>query len=92
MFAEASANAPSIIFLDEIDAIAPKRTEVIGNVEKRVVAQLLVLMDGMVSRGKVVVIGATNVPNLIDPALRSRGASTERSSSIRPTPPPGSRY
>jgi transitional endoplasmic reticulum ATPase len=73
VFAEANANAPSIIFLDEIDAIAPKRTESIGNVEKRVVAQLLVLMDGLVSRGKVVVIGATNVPNLLDPALRRPG-------------------
>jgi transitional endoplasmic reticulum ATPase len=72
-FAEANANAPSVVFLDEIDAIAPKRTESIGNVEKRVVAQLLVLMDGLVNRGKVVVIGATNVPNLIDPALRRPG-------------------
>jgi transitional endoplasmic reticulum ATPase len=72
-FAEANANAPSVIFLDEIDAIAPKRTESVGNVEKRVVGQLLVLMDGLVSRGKVVVIGATNVPNLIDPALRRPG-------------------
>jgi transitional endoplasmic reticulum ATPase len=73
VFDEANANAPSIIFIDEIDAIVPKRTESIGNVEKRVVAQLLVLMDGLVTRGKVVVIGATNVPNLLDPALRRPG-------------------
>jgi transitional endoplasmic reticulum ATPase len=73
VFDEANANAPSIIFIDEIDAIVPKRTESIGNVEKRVVAQLLVLMDGLVTRGKVVVIGATNAPNLLDPALRRPG-------------------
>jgi transitional endoplasmic reticulum ATPase len=73
VFDEANANTPSIIFIDEIDAIVPKRTESIGNVEKRVVAQLLVLMDGLVSRGKVVVIGATNAPNLLDPALRRPG-------------------
>ncbi len=72
-FNEANANAPSIIFIDEIDAIVPKRTEAIGNVEKRVVAQLLVLMDGLVTRGKVVVIGATNAPNLLEPALRRPG-------------------
>ncbi len=73
VFDEANANAPSILFIDEIDAIVPKRTEAIGNVEKRVVAQLLVLMDGLVTRGKVVVIGATNAPNLLDPALRRPG-------------------
>ncbi|MEE9610826.1 MAG: AAA family ATPase, partial [Desulfatiglandales bacterium] len=73
VFDEADANAPSVIFIDEIDAIVPKRTESIGNVEKRVVAQLLVLMDGLVSRGKVVVIGATNAPNLLEPALRRPG-------------------
>jgi transitional endoplasmic reticulum ATPase len=73
VFEEANANAPSIIFIDEIDAIVPKRTEAIGNVEKRVVAQLLVLLDGLVTRGKVVVIGATNAPNLLDPALRRPG-------------------
>jgi len=73
IFDEANANTPSIIFIDEIDAIAPKRTESIGNVEKRVVAQLLVLMDGLVTRGKVVVIAATNAPNLLDPALRRPG-------------------
>ncbi len=73
IFEEASHKAPSIIFIDEIDAIAPKRAEVLGDVEKRVVAQLLALMDGMVSRGNVIVIGATNIPELIDPALRRPG-------------------
>ncbi|GIU70686.1 MAG: ATPase AAA [Candidatus Nitrosocaldaceae archaeon] len=73
IFKEAEENAPSIIFIDEIDAIAPKREEVTGEVEKRVVAQLLALMDGLESRGKVVVIGATNRPNAIDPALRRPG-------------------
>jgi len=73
IFEEASRKAPSIIFIDEIDAIAPKRAEVLGDVEKRVVAQLLALMDGMVSRGDVIVIGATNIPELIDPALRRPG-------------------
>ncbi|RLF56976.1 MAG: AAA family ATPase, partial [Thermoplasmata archaeon] len=70
---EAEENAPSIIFIDEIDAIAPKREEVHGEVEKRVVAQLLALMDGLASRGQVVVIGATNRPNALDPALRRPG-------------------
>jgi transitional endoplasmic reticulum ATPase len=73
IFEEASRKAPSIIFIDEIDAIAPKRAEVLGDVEKRVVAQLLALMDGMVSRGHVIVIGATNIPEMIDPALRRPG-------------------
>jgi transitional endoplasmic reticulum ATPase len=73
IFEDASRNAPSIIFIDEIDAIAPKRAEVLGDVEKRVVAQLLALMDGMVSRGQVIVIGATNIPEMIDPALRRPG-------------------
>jgi len=73
VFEEGSRNAPSIIFLDEIDAVAPKRVQVIGDVEKRVVAQLLALMDGLVSRGQVVVIGATNVPELVDPAIRRPG-------------------
>jgi transitional endoplasmic reticulum ATPase len=72
-FEEAEKNAPSIIFIDEIDAIATKREEVHGEVERRVVAQLLALMDGLKSRGKVVVIAATNVPNLLDPALRRPG-------------------
>ena len=72
-FEEAEKNAPSIIFIDEIDAIAPRREEVKGEVERRVVAQLLTLMDGLKSRGKVVVIGATNVPNILDPALRRPG-------------------
>ncbi|MEM1798808.1 MAG: CDC48 family AAA ATPase, partial [Candidatus Jordarchaeales archaeon] len=73
IFEEAKKNAPSIIFIDEIDSIAPKREEVTGEVEKRVVAQLLALMDGLESRGQVVVIGATNRPNAIDPALRRPG-------------------
>jgi transitional endoplasmic reticulum ATPase len=73
IFEEATQNAPSIVFVDEIDAIAPKRAEVLGDVEKRVVAQLLALMDGMVSRGQVIVIGATNIPEMIDPALRRPG-------------------
>src|SRR5438093_4438166 len=73
VFKDAQENAPSIIFIDEIDSIAPKREEVTGEVEKRVVSQLLALMDGLQSRGKVVVIGATNRPNALDPALRRPG-------------------
>src|ERR1035441_2343613 len=73
IFEEATRKAPSVIFIDEIDAIAPKRAEVVGDVEKRVVAQLLALMDGTVPRGHVLVIGATNVPEMIDPALRRPG-------------------
>jgi len=75
IFEDASAHAPSIVFLDEIDAIASKREEVRGDqqVERRVVAQLLALMDGLKSRGEVVVIGATNIPNVLDPALRRPG-------------------
>ncbi len=73
MFQEAQKNAPSIIFIDELDSIAPKREEVTGEVERRIVAQLLSLMDGLTSRGKVVVIGATNRINAIDPALRRPG-------------------
>jgi transitional endoplasmic reticulum ATPase len=73
IFKEAQENAPSIIFIDEIDSIAPKREEVSGDVEKRIVSQLLTLMDGISSRGKIVVIGATNRPNAIDPALRRPG-------------------
>ena len=73
IFKQAEENAPSIIFIDEIDSIAPKREEVTGEVEKRVVSQLLTLMDGMKSRGKVVVIAATNRPDSIDPALRRPG-------------------
>jgi transitional endoplasmic reticulum ATPase len=72
-FKQAQDNAPSIIFIDEIDSIAPKREEVSGDVEKRVVSQLLTLMDGLESRGKVVVIGATNRPDALDPALRRPG-------------------
>ncbi len=73
VFEEAARRAPSILFIDEIDAVAPKRAEVAGEVEKRVVAQLLSLMDGFVSRGQVIVIGATNIPEVLDPALRRPG-------------------
>jgi len=73
IFQEAEKNAPSIIFIDEIDAIAPKREESYGEVERRVVAQLLALMDGLKSRGKVIVIAATNRPDALDPALRRGG-------------------
>jgi len=75
VFEDAQAHAPAIIFIDEIDAIAPKREEMGGEkqVERRVVAQLLSLLDGLVSRGQVIVIGATNIPNTIDPALRRPG-------------------
>ena len=73
VFEEAARHSPGIIFLDEIDAIAPKRAEVTGEVEKRVVAQLLALMDGLEQRGKVIVIGATNIPGNLDPALRRPG-------------------
>jgi transitional endoplasmic reticulum ATPase len=73
IFKEAEENAPSIIFIDEIDSLAPKRDEVSGETERRIVAQMLALMDGLKSRGKVVVIGATNRPNSIDEALRRPG-------------------
>jgi transitional endoplasmic reticulum ATPase len=73
VFKQAEENAPSIVFIDELDSIAPKRDEVVGEVERRVVAQLLALMDGLESRGRVVVIGATNRPNALDPALRRPG-------------------
>ncbi len=73
IFEDAKKNAPSIIFLDEIDAIAPKREHVVGDVEKRVVAQLLALMDGLDNRGHVIVIAATNIPGALDPALRRPG-------------------
>ncbi|MFP3201842.1 MAG: CDC48 family AAA ATPase [Sulfolobus sp.] len=73
IFEDAKKHAPAIIFIDEIDAIAPKRDEVIGEVERRVVAQLLTLMDGLESRGNVIVIAATNRPNAVDPALRRPG-------------------
>jgi len=73
IFKEAKDNSPSIIFIDEIDAIAPKREEAYGDVEKRVVAQLLALMDGLTDRGNVIVLGATNRPESIDPALRRPG-------------------
>jgi len=73
IFKDAASKAPTIIFIDELDAIASKRADVTGEVERRVVAQLLALMDGMVSRGEVMVVGATNRPNSIDPALRRPG-------------------
>ncbi|MFX1538119.1 MAG: CDC48 family AAA ATPase [Promethearchaeota archaeon] len=73
IFKNAEKDAPSIIFIDEIDSIAPKREEVTGEVERRVVAQLLALMDGLETRGQVIVIGATNRPNALDPALRRGG-------------------
>lgn len=73
VFEEAARCAPAILFIDEIDAVAPKRAEVVGEVEKRVVAQLLSLMDGFVARGHVIVIGSTNIPETLDPALRRPG-------------------
>ena len=73
VFEEATENAPAIVFIDELDAIAPKREDTKGEVERRVVAQLLALMDGLKGRGQVVVIGATNIPDAIDPALRRGG-------------------
>ncbi len=73
LFEEAEKTAPTIIFIDEIDAMAPKREDVMGEVERRVVSQLLTMMDGLKSRGKVVVIAATNIPNVLDPALRRPG-------------------
>ncbi len=73
IFKQAEENSPSIIFIDEIDSIAPKRDEVTGEVERRIVAQLLALMDGLQTRGKVIIIAATNRPNSIDPALRRPG-------------------
>jgi transitional endoplasmic reticulum ATPase len=73
IFEEATRKGPSIIFIDEIDAIAPRREQVVGDVEKRVVAQLLALMDGLTKRQNVIVIAATNIPNAIDPALRRPG-------------------
>jgi transitional endoplasmic reticulum ATPase len=73
IFAEATQKGPSIVFLDEIDAIAPRREKVVGDVEKRVVAQLLALMDGLTKRQNVIVIAATNIPNILDPALRRPG-------------------
>ena len=73
VFEQAKRDAPSILFIDEIDTIAPKREHAIGEVEKRVVGQLLALMDGLEARGQVIVIGATNLPNALDPALRRPG-------------------
>jgi transitional endoplasmic reticulum ATPase len=73
MFQQAKKEAPSIVFIDEIDAIAPKRAETHGEVERRVVSQLLTLMDGLTERGKLIIIGATNIPDALDPALRRPG-------------------
>lgn len=73
IFEDAKLHAPSIIFLDEIDALAPKREQVVGDVEKRVITQLLALMDGIVERGDVIIIAATNMPDVLDPALRRPG-------------------
>jgi len=73
IFQQAEKNSPAIIFIDELDSLAPKREEVTGEVERRVVAQLLALLDGLTSRGNVIVIGATNRPNALDPALRRPG-------------------
>src|SRR6266566_4352378 len=73
VFQEAQRRAPSIIFIDELDALAPKRSETGGEVERRIVGQLLALMDGMASRGQIVLIGATNQPNALDPAMRRPG-------------------
>src|SRR5436189_2138670 len=72
-FEEAQKNAPSVLFIDELDSIAPKRAEVTGEVERRIVAQLLTLMDELKSRRHVIVIGATNMVEAIDPALRRPG-------------------
>lgn len=73
IFEDAQKSAPSIIFIDEVDSIAPKREEVLGDLERRIVAQLLSLMDGLTSRGEVIVIAATNRPDALDPALRRGG-------------------
>ena len=75
-FEEAEKNSPAIIFIDEIDAIAPKREKTHGEVERRIVSQLLTLMDGMKQRSHVVIMAATNRPNSIDPALRRFGKSS----------------
>src|SRR4030067_865878 len=80
-FEEAQKTAPSILFIDELDSIAPRREEVHGEVERRVVAQLLTLMDGLTGRGQVIVIAATNLLNSIDPALR-RGGGFDRGREI----------
>ena len=73
VFEQAKKSAPSIVFIDEIDSIAPRREHAVGEVEKRIVAQLLALMDGLEARGQIIVIGATNLPNALDPALRRPG-------------------
>ena len=86
LFDEAARRAPSIIFLDEIDAIAPRRERVVGDVEKRVVAQLLALMDGLSQRQHVIVLAATNLPNALDPALRRPGPVRPRNLDPDPRP------
>jgi SpoVK/Ycf46/Vps4 family AAA+-type ATPase len=85
IFEEAARQAPSIILLDEIDAIAPKREQVVGDVEKRVIAQLLALMDGLAKRPQVIVIAATNLPKRSTSLYGGRVASTARSRSRSPT-------
>ena len=90
-FEEAEKNSPAIIFIDEIDAIAPKREKTQGEVERRIVSQLLTLMDGLKARAHVVVIGATNRPNSIDAALRRFGRF-DREVRPRPRPPPESSH
>lgn len=90
LFEMAQREAPAIIFIDELDAIAPKRTEVFGDVEKRIVALLLALMDGLKSRGQVIVIAATNVPHMVDGALRRPGRF-DRELSINPPTEMGGR-
>lgn len=92
LFEQANKEAPSIIFIDELDSIAPKREEVTGEVERRVVAQLLTMMDGLEERGQVVVIGATNRIDAIDPALRARAGLIARSRSGCPIGMRGLRY
>ena len=92
LFDEAASRAPSIIFLDEIDAIAPRRERVVGDVEKRVVAQLLALMDGLSQRKHVIVLAATNLPNALDPALHDPAGSIAKSRSPFPTSTGGGRF
>lgn len=83
IFEEARRRAPSILFIDELDALAPRRSNVAGEVEKRVVGQLLALLDGTIARGEVIVLGATNLPELLDPALRRPGRF-DREIAVRP--------
>ncbi len=92
IFEEAQKNAPSIIFIDEIDAIASKREETKGDVERRVVSQLLSLMDGLEARGKIIVIAATNRVDAVDPALRRPGRFDREIEIGVPTETDGKRY